>query len=679
MLNGVNNYTGATTVVSGTLETVVGGALPGGNNSGQALTIDSGATVNFNQTSSWIGALSGGGTIINGANANGILLGGNGWTSTFSGNIINSRLWYWGAGTTLNMTGSSSLTANSGFDGQGNPYYLPDTMNLSGTIDMVNTSLLIGSQGSFNVNVNGGYLFVPSTGAYAINLAGYNGSSGVAVNDENLTLNSGTISTPTLDADLTAGSAAAGVGYSTGTANIFVNGGVLSVGTIKNISTLTNIPMTLTLNGGTVQVAGNSGNFGNGALFADGGYSNELNVQIGTGGATINTNGLVTASQRPLNNIAGQASAGNLTVNGGGALNLSGSGTFTGRTIINNAAVRISNDYDLGAAPASLVASQVELNGGTLNFSSDLTGLSVTGFTSGSSSTITTVSASGVAGAALKMSNDILSLTGGTGGNFNTGSVGIVIAPPDMPGGVQATATVNLAIVNGTNQITGYTITNPGSGYSVPPAIYLTSTGGTVPSLNPTVAYYGITGSAGIESEGLVGSGSTPSLTFSNLGTSAATGAFTTSTSTALAATRGVQLDAAGGDLDVSNAPGGFLATVSGPVSGPGLLTKSGSGVLLLTNASNSWSGGTTITGGILDFADNAFPSNFGSSPLVVGSGGILAVPYGGPSDYTAAQVSTLLASGSFAAGSGIGFDTTNLSGTYGNNLSGSLALATIP
>ena len=320
-------------------------------------------------------------------------------------------------------------------------------------------------------------------------------------------------------------------------------------------------------------------------------------------------------------------------------------------------------------APVSLTANQVELNGGTLNFSSDLTGLSLSAFTSGSSSTITTLTANGVTAAALKVSNSVLSLSGGVGGSGLTGTVTLTIAPPDMPGGVQATASVIIT----SNTISGYIITNAGSGYSVPPAIYLTTSAGTLPGANPTVGYYGFTGSTTIESEGSWLGRSALRLTIS---VPRRSGRLPTSTSTTLAATRGIQLDAAGGSLDVSNSPGGFLATVPTPISGAGMLTKTGSGVLLLTNTANSWSGGTTITGGVLDFADNAFPTNFGFSPLVVGSGGILCVPYGGPSDYTASQVSNLLASGSFAAGSGIGFDTTNLSGTYGNNLSGSLALA---
>jgi autotransporter-associated beta strand protein len=324
-------------------------------------------------------------------------------------------------------------------------------------------------------------------------------------------------------------------------------------------------------------------------------------------------------------------------------------------------------------APASLVSNQVELNGGTLNFSSDVTGLTLTSFTSGSSSTITTLSATGVTAAALKASNGILALTGGTGGNIGAGTVTLTIAPPDMPGGVQATAVANVTLLNGTNQITSYTITNPGSGYGVAPAMYLTTTAGTLPSANPTVGYYSFTGSTSIESEGIVTG--PVALSFANLGTSVASGTATTSLSATLAATRGVQLDAAGGDLDVANSATGFVGTVAGPVTGSGALTKTGSGVLILSNTTNSWSGGTYVNGGVLDMTTTNEVPNYATA-LGVNAGGILGFAYGGPNDFTSTQIATLLSGTMFATNSGFGLDTTNLSGTYGNNIGGSLSFA---
>jgi autotransporter-associated beta strand protein len=343
-LNAAESYGGSTIVSSGTLLMGANGSLPGGYDNGQPIQVNAGATLNYNNGGvGWVGALSGNGTILNGENGNGMLISGNGWSSTFGGTIINSRIWFWGQGITLNMSGSSQLTANTGF-GNNNPYWDPSTINLSGTITM-GTNTNIGGGGAFNFNVNGG-LF-QNTAAGGIVAVSSQGNNGVNYpNNGTLTINSGTFSAPVVEAVVSAGNTIGGATpYIGGTSNIIVNGGVLSVGKIYNISNIAAVPMTLTVNGGTVQVNSLSGS---GILFADGGYNNELNVQIGANGATINTNSYAVESQRPLNNIGSASSAGNLTVNGGGSLNLSGSGSFTGRTIVTGGAtVRVSNDYDL--------------------------------------------------------------------------------------------------------------------------------------------------------------------------------------------------------------------------------------------------------------------------------------------------------------------------------------------
>ena len=46
------------------------------------------------------------------------------------------------------------------------------------------------------------------------------------------------------------------------------------------------------------------------------------------------------------------------------------------------------------------------------------------------------------------------------------------------------------------------------------------------------------------------------------------------------------------------NVAGGITANWNGPISGPGGLTKSGTGILTLSTATNSYAGGTTISGG---------------------------------------------------------------------------------
>lgn len=73
--------------------------------------------------------------------------------------------------------------------------------------------------------------------------------------------------------------------------------------------------------------------------------------------------------------------------------------------------------------------------------------------------------------------------------------------------------------------------------------------------------------------------------------------------------------------LNISNA----VLTVGGPISGPGFgLTKVGAGTLVLASATtNSYTGGTTNSGGVLGINSTATFGN-GSSPLVMLSGNLL-------------------------------------------------------
>ena len=117
---------------------------------------------------------------------------------------------------------------------------------------------------------------------------------------------------------------------------------------------------------------------------------------------------------------------------------------------------------------------------------------------------------------------------------------------------------------------------------------------------------------------------------------------------------------------------GGFNTTVSVPIvtdttSIGGGLTKNGAGTLTLTGT-NTYTGATTINAGTLESAKVAASNS--TSAITVNNAGTLAVNFGGASDYAASDVVTLLGKTTFGATTAaFGFDTTNLSGTYGNNL----------
>jgi autotransporter-associated beta strand protein len=129
-----------------------------------------------------------------------------------------------------------------------------------------------------------------------------------------------------------------------------------------------------------------------------------------------------------------------------------------------------------------------------------------------------------------------------------------------------------------------------------------------------------------------------------------------------------------GSSFAASNITGNAIIPAS--LTGPGGFSKSGDGTTTLT-AANSYAGKTTISGGMLQFAKatslyNGNTGNWSAANIAVGSSGTLALNVGGTGEFTTANVTTLLTnlggangttSNGLAAGSRIGFDTTNASG----------------
>ena len=87
-------------------------------------------------------------------------------------------------------------------------------------------------------------------------------------------------------------------------------------------------------------------------------------------------------------------------------------------------------------------------------------------------------------------------------------------------------------------------------------------------------------------------------------------------------------LTGSGGNATVDTA--GFAVTFSGSLSGPGGLTKTDAGALILAG-SNIYSGGTEVDGGTLVAANGAKGSATGSGTVTL-SGGTLASGTGGGS-----------------------------------------------
>ena len=108
----------------------------------------------------------------------------------------------------------------------------------------------------------------------------------------------------------------------------------------------------------------------------------------------------------------------------------------------------------------------------------------------------------------------------------------------------------------------------------------------------------------------------------------------------------------------------------AGTIAGSGSLTKTGSGLLLLS-AANTYTGGTQVAAGSLQAKTPAALPAFGlPGSLSVTSGAALVVSAGGPGEWTAADLGTLLGnSAAFAPGSVLGIDTSSGNFSYAGNV----------
>jgi prepilin-type N-terminal cleavage/methylation domain-containing protein len=130
--------------------------------------------------------------------------------------------------------------------------------------------------------------------------------------------------------------------------------------------------------------------------------------------------------------------------------------------------------------------------------------------------------------------------------------------------------------------------------------------------------------------------------------------------------------------FDQHNLVSGTYAGAISSVSNNCNVLKSSEGSLILTGA-NTYSGTTTVSDGILQFANqkalyNNIHSNWTATNLVINSGATAAFNVGGSGEFTSSDIQTIsglgTATGGFKTGASIGFDTTNAPGgnfTYPN------------
>lgn len=386
---------------------------------------------------------------------------------------------------------------------------------------------------------------------------------------------------------------------------------------------------TLTLNQGGILVTAAVGN--NPTTITGG------TLKSGTNNALIIFQNNTSSGLTIESTIADGAAASSLIKSGAGLMTLSNaSNSYTGKTYLNQGTLNIVADASLGTAPGSVVADQLTMTGGTLQFgANNITlsanrGLNITGAgntfdTNGFNATVAGIIVNGGApGSLTKTGAGTLTLTA-TNSTFT--------GPFKISGGTVNVAT--LAGVNGASSI--------GNGGRINQAQDLVLDGGTLQytgtAAASTVRHYTLTTNGG----GFDASGTT-------LGTLAFSGNMTASGSSG---TQTFTLTGTG-----SGATGG--GTISGTINnGSGTnvtsLSKTGTGTWTLSGA-NTYTGNTTISGGTLTLSGSSlFAVANASSTQFLGTG---TVNFNGSFKFDLSGVS--ISNGSWTL-----VDVTNLSETF--------------
>jgi fibronectin-binding autotransporter adhesin len=447
----------------------------------------------------------------------------------------------------------------------------------------------------------------------------------------------------------------------------------------------------LTKNGsGTLTLSG-SNTFGGGIELRGGTLSVSADANLGSGSVSMSdattlalTGGGTFSRGLLLGGTSTVDVASGLAVNwsgqvgdhdGAGALQLTGGGTFSltnaansysgGTIVTGGSTVGVGSDGALGAAGASLTlggpagSGTLSLTAASFQSSRPIALGSSGGTISAASSSSATLSGAITGAGTLRLSGGTFALTnagnsysGGTfvigGGTLTAGSdAGLGAAGSGLTLG-DAAGTGTLALTSSGSIAFSRPIALGGAGGAITlgsggtatlsgaisGAGVLRLTGGTFSLTSTVSSYSGGTVVAGgatlnVASDGVLGS-STGGLT---LGDASGTGTLGLTAAGPIQVSRLVSLGAQGG---TARAAAGTNATFSGAISGEGALRLLGGGTFSLTNAANTYSGGTTVTGGttVSVSSDGAFGAAAGgltlgdatsTATLAIGSTGAFA------------------------------------------------------
>jgi fibronectin-binding autotransporter adhesin len=603
LANAANNYVGATTISGGTLSATTLA------NGGQASSIGASSSTSSNLVLQSGGTLQyTGGTI---STSRGFTLG------TGGGGIgVND------GGATLTMSGAATGTGGLTKSGAG-------TLVLSGTNtytggNLVSAGLL--RAGSISAFGTGAMNLLAGA---ALDLANNNNTIGGLVGAGNVTLGSATL---TINNNGNAFSGrisgtggvtiAAGTQVMTGCSNSYTGvttiNGTLSVGCLRNGGQASDVGAS-TSGSNNLQIDGIL-NYTGGSATTDRGFA------LTSGRITV-------ANAATALEFSGAATGTQLEKTGSGTLVLSGSNTYGGGTYVNGGILRAGSTSAFGASGLQMdtTSSTLDLN----NFNNAVAYISQfnTSFTGGN----------------ITLGSATLTISNGSSGNYNgaiSGTGGLVKngAGTQTLSGAGSSYT-SATMING-GVLAVASLANGGANSSIGAS---TSAPGSLILNGGTLQYAGTGGSTdrqftlGASGGGLDASG-TGAISFASL------------TPITLSDTGNRTLTLTG----ASAANNTLAARIDNPSGGTTALTKSGTGIWILTNPNSSYTGITTISGGVLGVdklsngggASSIGASSAAASNLIIGNGSTLR--YTGTGD-TTNRLFTLSSGVTFIESSGTG------------------------